>query len=454
MVHQEGGERVFPVQLMTIRRSKNGTIRTIFLTSENSDYCSQTLNLFKENIGNSRSEIEGKLKILELKVQNPKVIKGLALIIFREARMVTPGELDPVMVRNTIFSKVRIPPVSEETRNEILVSMAEELHSDKDEVIRSMYGDLEREQILSSIGNLSEDYLIKKYNQEQVETVLLKSKSIELYIKQVNGRLIRKIRSLGLLYTEVSSEDSHKLEISGPISMEKHSERYGARLALFVRYLFSFSEWKLDSTVVLTSSGKKTEYRYSLDDSVIEYMPPRNRSNSFSGNGAFVSDPEGIEMTKNIIYPDYSIKVNDTTINIFITRPPYFEEDFSIVHNLQKEGHRAEIFCILDPQEKCPKGAHCMKGTFNFRDAEDYLREKNTNEKKSADKRTIVIPVQENHLTGKEISPVVIKHLSDLFPDSQAMVDYLDFMGFLPAETLEKLGYRVKWHGLRIEVLK
>ena len=56
---------MFPVQLMTVRKSRNGTVRSVFLTEENSDYCSAVLELFKSHVGSSREEIEKDIKILE-----------------------------------------------------------------------------------------------------------------------------------------------------------------------------------------------------------------------------------------------------------------------------------------------------------------------------------------------------------------------------------------------------
>ena len=47
----------------------------------------------------------------------------------------------------------------------------------------------------------------------------------------------------------------------------------------------------------------------------------------------------------------------------------------------------------------------------------------------------------------------MLKQLKNLYPDSDAMVDYLDFMGLSPGVALIEAGYRIRWHGLRIPVL-
>ena len=165
---------MFPVQLMTVRKSRNGTVRSVFLTEENSDYCSAVMELFKSHVGSSREEIERDIKILELKIQNPKIIRGLSLIMFRLSKMVPPGNLDAELVRSTIFKYAKVPPVSPEGREDILAKVAEELKSTVNEISKSMYADKENEQILEAVPEISSDELSKKFNIEQIETVTLK----------------------------------------------------------------------------------------------------------------------------------------------------------------------------------------------------------------------------------------------------------------------------------------
>ena len=89
---------------------------------------------FKSHVGSSREEIERDIRILELKIQNPKIIRGLSLIMFRLSRMIPPGNLDAELVRSTIFKYAMVPPVSPEGREDILARVAEELKSTVNEV--------------------------------------------------------------------------------------------------------------------------------------------------------------------------------------------------------------------------------------------------------------------------------------------------------------------------------
>ena len=444
---------MFPVQLMTVRKSRNGTVRSVFLTEENSDYCSAVLDLFRSHVGFSREEIERDIKILELKIQNPKIIRGLSLIMFRLSKMVPPGNLDAELVRSAIFKYAKVPPVSPEGREDILAKVAEELKSTVNEVGKSMYADKENEQILEAVPEISSDELSKKFNIEQIETVILKCLTMTVKMKEGMNRIVRKARSLGLLYTlELGSAES-AITLSGPLMIKEHSERYGYKFALLVRFLMKLQNWEMDAKVNLKSIQGKAEYNYHLDSSVSEYTGNVQEISHGIYNKHFREDPEPVEVIGNQIYADYSLSLGNKEIMIMITRPNYYEEDYSIMESIRKAGHEGALFCIVDSGQKCPKGANCMKSEFNFTDAYEFIHKKYEYEER---KRKSIEPLKEKNevRNTKKLSEDMINHLRNLYPDSSAMVDYLEFMGFSPAEALIEAGYEVKWHGLRIEVKK
>ena len=444
---------MFPVQLMTVRKSRNGTVRSVFLTEENSDYCSAVLDLFRSHVGSSREEIERDIRILELKIQNPKIIRGLSLIMFRLSKMVPPGFLDAELVRSTIFKYAKVPPVSPEGREEILAKVAEELNSTVNEVSKSMYADKENEQILEAVPEISSDELSKKFNMEQIETVILKCLTMTVKMKEGMNRIVRKARSLGLLYTLESGSAELSITLSGPLMIKEHSERYGYKFALLVRFLMKLQNWEMDARVNLKSIQGKAEYNYHLDSSVSEYTGNVPEISHGIYNKHFREDPQPVEVVGNRIYADYSLSLGNKEIMILITRPNYYEEDYNIMESIRKAGHDGALFCIVDSGQKCPKGANCMKSEFNFTDAYEFLLKKYEYEER---KRKSVEPLKEKNevRTTKKLGEDMINHLKNLYPDSLAMVDYLEFMGFSPAEALIEAGYEVKWHGLRIEVKK
>ena len=435
---------------MTVRKSKNGVVRSVFLTSENSNYATSVIDLFRNSLGKRRKEIENEIKLLELKSQNPKIVRGLALLMFRLSRLDPPSFLDPMKVRKAIFSSARTPPVAPEERDDLIARIAAEMDVSPSEISKAMYADKEDEQILVSVPDITPDDLSARYNLEQVETVMLKTSSIVITTTMNHARFERRIRSLGLLYRISDENGIYRIEVSGPLSIIEHSDRYGSRIAMLMRYLFHYSDWQVQATVKLKNGDEKSDYSYFLDDAAVELLTSRESTHE-SGKDRILSEtPAPVKVAGKVIFPDYSVAINDTTVSIFITRPNYFEEDQAIVTGIAREGHPAELFCILEKGEKCPPGAHCFRDELDMHAVVDYLRARLT--KREVQAKRAERPQEKPARVNQDIPEKILQHLHSLYPDSQAMVDYLEFMGFDPSDALQQAGFTIKWKGLRIIV--
>ena len=188
---------------MSVRRNRKGTLRSVFLTEENSDYCSSVADLFSKSVGRSRGEIEEELKTMELKVQNPKILRGLALIMFRASEFRRPSPLDSEIVRKEIFSLARNPIVNPEDRKEVLEKIASHMNSSPVEVDDAIYGDKESNLILVSPFDAPPDILAKKFNGEQIETVIMKSLWVEVSTTKHINDFIRSIRNTYIRLTGI-----------------------------------------------------------------------------------------------------------------------------------------------------------------------------------------------------------------------------------------------------------
>ena len=447
---------MFPIQLMAVRRSKKGILRSVFLTEENSDYCSSITDVFSKSTGKSRGEIEEELKTMELKVQNPKIMRGLALIMFRASEFRKPSPLDSEKVRSTIFSMARNPIVNPGERKSVLEKIASVMNSSVREVDDAIYGDKESNLILASPFNASPEVLARKFNGEQIETVIMKSIWVEVSTKSHSNDFTRSIRSKGLLYEERMDGSKHTIRVNGPVSIFEKSERYGVKLALFVRYVLSHDDWELNASISLKSNtGKKVkdEFLYHLDESI---------SDLISGDEvtaeklpSFVNrSPRSLEVDGKIITPDYSVTAGEDEVPIFLSPLRYYNDEFLKVGGIADSGIRAEVFCLLDGKERCPKGAVCFRGEVDWWTIREHLARKYSGEEPGQQSKT------EERATPheREASPVkltdqMISHLNSLYPDDRAMVEYLDFIGIPPEEGLRAAGFRVAWKGLRIVVV-
>jgi predicted nuclease of restriction endonuclease-like RecB superfamily len=440
---------------MSVRRSKKGILRSVFLTEENSDYCSSVIDLFSKSMGRSRGEIEEELKTMELKVQNPKILRGLALIMFRASEFRKPSPLDSEIVRKTIFSMARNPIVNPGERKAVLEKIASLMNSSVREVDDAIYGDKESNLILASPFNASPDLLARKFNGEQIETVIMKSLWVEVSTTKHSNDFTRSIRSKGLLYEERTDGSSHIIRVNGPVSIFEKSERYGVKLALFVRYVLSHDDWELNASISLKSNtGKKVkdEFLYHLDESI---------SDLISGDEvtaeklpSFVNrSPKSLEVDGKIITPDYSVRVGEEEVPIFVTPLRYYSDELLKTRKITESGTRTELLCLLEGKEKCPKGAMCFKDEVDWWRVREYIAQKYSVERAKPSTQ-----MEGQALSGEgEVAPIkltdqMISHLNSLYPDDRAMVEYLDFMGIPPEEGLRAAGFEIAWKGLRLVV--
>ncbi len=440
---------------MSVRRSKKGILRSVFLTEQSSDYCFSITDLFSKSVGKSRWEIEEELKTMELKVQNPKILRGLALIMFRASEFRKPSSLDSEIVRKAIFSIARNPIVNPEERKVVLERIASSMNSYPLEVDNAIYGDKESNLILDSPYNAPPDALSRKFNMEQIETVVMKSLWVEVSTKTHGNDFIRSIRSKNLLYEERVQNSTHTIRVNGPVSIFEKSERYGIKLALFVRYVLSHNDWEINATVSLKNkAGKKEkdEFLYHLDESVSDLIGrddvPVEELPSFVNRS-----PMSIEIEDNIVTPDYSINAGGDDVLIFVSPLRYYSDEVLRARKIVDYGRKVEVFCLLEGKEKCPKGAICFREEVDWWRVREYVTQRYSKEKPKPQTETKgqVTPHGGEAATVK-ITDLMISHLNSLYPDDQAMVEYLDFMGVPPEEGLRAAGFKVAWKGLRIVV--
>ncbi len=443
---------MFPVQLMTVRRSnKDGTVKNTFLFRGSLPVVSRIVETFHRSIGRTRSEILNSLKEFELRSQNPKVIRGLVYLLFRLSTLERASALDPEKVRMEIFRTARSPSVNVGERLGVLKKVAEKMGTTVEEIENAIYADLEDNLILRKVPAITPPQLLYLYNSEQIETVIMKSQWIQITLSENYGRLVRKIRSLGLLYSHTENGNLHTLKVSGPVSVLEHSERYGIRLALLVKYLLHLAMWELDAIVSLRDGREKRDYRYHIDDSVREFtgISPLQMEKLPS----FVHDgPDPLERSGVTIFPDYELVLDGRKTYVIVTRPRYLQEDILTLKMAGVEQDECVTVCLLEGKEKCPPGTICFRDRVDWYALRDRLLSYESKGRKviTSAHKTRREKLEQVNNNNKEIDEKSLSHLRKLFPDTDAMIDFLEFKGFPVIPSLQRAGFKVSWKGLRL----
>ncbi|MGC8609603.1 MAG: DUF790 family protein, partial [Thermoplasmata archaeon] len=393
---------------------------------ENTDYVNSVISLFESSIGLPRMEIEKKIRELEYTGNNPKIIRAIALVVSRNSKFEASGTLPPEEVRDFIFRYG--PTITYEDRNEVLAKAAENFKVSVQDVENSIYSDLEDNMILKEINMKDPVAITKEFNAQELETLLVKSTKINVSIEGDWYRLISAIKRNGLVF-EAFETPVKSVIIDGPDSMFRNMERYGSDIAKLSRTIINYSGWKMEADIRI----KEKKYRMILDDSVSYYLPESRES-----DGPKVPDP--VYVDHRMFFPSTIIDIGGEKIYVDIVRygdPEKIRERDAIIN---KNGIKwLSVFL----------GDFKLKGDLVFRNMINWDTVKAVAMKKFRSDK----PKQTYELSSEDIE-VIRRDVDKLFPDSSAILSYLEGNMLRPERILKELGYRIKWNGLDPVIVK
>lgn len=400
-------------------------------------------------IGRKRKEIEDKIKELELQVQYNKVLKGLAEVMFRSCIFTKPGTLEPERIRSKVFLSAPNGVFDISQKNAILSKVAEEEGCSEDEILDSLYSDLEDEEILSEIPEISEDELCRRFNLEQVETLLIRAVSLSVSGMRSYGLIVSKIRSLDLMYRINSTGNEIKnIWIEGPASVIEESKKYSIKFAGIIRYLLSFDEWEINSEVELSRERKKERFKFRLDSSSRFYFPDiaREKDAAIQFPGIRSADP--VFIGSEVFIPDYVLERDNQKTIICLSRPNQKAYNDKWKKKLEEIGLKAVFVYIIKKGERKLQNEICFFEKLDWDYLLNFVLADPESRKRSERMRSEIVPPKIPNLDELR------EKIDSLYPDSDEMIEAIVNMHLDVEDTLTSLGYKVYWSGLQMVVRK
>ncbi|MGE9810935.1 DUF790 family protein [Ferroplasma acidiphilum] len=437
-----GGEKVFPSDLMIVRKLKTGLVFPVFLSDENSDYIDSVKTVFNENTGNNRETILKALKELELNSSSTKTIRALSLLFFRNSIFEPPVDVDAPALREDVFKIARIPPVNQDEKRNILKPVEEKYGLSMDEIINGLYADKESELVLHQAYSASNIEIARAYNLEQVETIMMRCSTLYITTSSDWSYTITSIKRLGLLFTaQIDGSKLKSIKITGPLEMFESPERYGSRFAMLIHKISQLENWAIEADIKIKDKFEKTVkvYKLKLSDTVSYYLPESNKTDSI--NYDFVEKAQPLIVNGTVYFPDYVMKIGDKTVYINITGKTYARQDNEIKENLKGKVNWENIFILRQKDKK-------MKGEIAFYEDIDFPALKSILSEKYSAKKKLNGELDDNSVDS------IKKELEKLYPQTEKMFDYVESQGLIPERVLPALGYKLKWRGLDIIVTK
>ncbi len=413
---------MFPTELLIAKKYNNGLIRPLFLSPENTDYVSSVLDLYEQSTGLSKMEIEKKVRDLEYNGNNPKIIRAIALVVERNSLFEINGTLPSGEVRDFLFGYG--PAITYEDRNEALQKAAENFGTSVQDIENSMYSDMEENMILKEISMKDPLSITREFNAQELETLLVKSTKITVSIEGDWYRLVSAVKRLGLVF-EAYESPVKSISIDGPDSIFKNMDRYGSDISRLSRTIINFAGWKMEADIKL----KEKNYKMMLDDSISYYLPEAKED----GESKF---PDPVYVNHRMFFPSKIIQINGEKVYVDVVRygdPGKIAERDAMIN----AGGIKWMSVYL--------GDFKLKDELVFKNMINWDMVKNAAMKRFGSSTGKARPTYE--LSSADMD-VIRKDVDGLYPDSSAIINYLEENMLRPERILKEIGYRIKWNGL------
>jgi len=355
------------------------------------------IETYEQHVGKTYGDLLSELEGYE--EMNYRFIRGLSQLLGRRAVIETDAAVDPSLARETVFEACSGMALSSAEKEEAFKKAAQILSVPVQELEKSLWADLEENQVLKSFLPLSPAELLKQYNLSLTQTLLFRAVDLDIWIKGDFQKILWKIVRSGLMYSlEDSGEPEDKiktketggrkrrnpqgkeksnfqgedvqekgeaeeksyqglrtsekassvhLHLDGPGSLFRMSERYGNSFAKVFPILLRSKGWKLKAKILHKTYQGKRILEFTLDASEEAFSPSQDAINCPDGYPEISSEYQLKEAETR-----YEIKNNENSMRISISnsknKNPEITDinldlDVSSEENLQEETYDSSI---------------------------------------------------------------------------------------------------------------
>jgi len=216
------------------------------------------IRIFKNNIGKRRFELENSLEKYESDKIDYKIYRGFAKIIEGLCVFESATTLDCEQVRTLVFDLAQLEgPVVKNpdllhkaTRSHIIKKAAEKLKIEDEEIEKALFGDFKSNYVLKNIkGLITSSIIIKRYNLALAQAILYQALDMKVKAYSDFKTVFKYIGLSGLLHTIKPAGKGYFIEINGPLSIFRRTQKYGIRFSRFLAGLVMAQNWEMSSRI-------------------------------------------------------------------------------------------------------------------------------------------------------------------------------------------------------------
>lgn len=260
---------------LIVARSRRGRLEPRWIDPEDDGLLARAeliLSLFRTGVGQTRAELREQFdEGVGHSSTEIKLDRGLYKLCVDRSDFGVEAGLDPVELRDEVFSRAvawRAEHGGGVDRGAIMGELAARHGVTVAELDEWLYADLRDNERLNSFRDLTASALLHRYNMALAQSVLLKAKSIEVFVRLPTARHVRRLfgalKFHRLLHTVKGTlEEGYELRIDGPTSLFSLSQQYGMRMANFLPVLALSPHWELKAG--LEWGPKRTRRRFEVN---------------------------------------------------------------------------------------------------------------------------------------------------------------------------------------------
>lgn len=208
------------------------------------------------------------------------LIRGLAKLLRDGTEVAVDAAAEPAAIRAAVFRAAGaswpLRPGGGQgfgDRDAALAAAAEALGIDVEAVEDGLFGDLAAEQRVKDVALPEPEALLERYNLGLAQAILLRARAVVVELPGVSAARLRSvfryIKFRRLMHRAAKTADGYRIELDGPLSLFRQTQRYGLQLAMVLPGLALAERWSLAAEVVWGKERRALRFELDQDAPIV-----------------------------------------------------------------------------------------------------------------------------------------------------------------------------------------
>jgi uncharacterized protein len=369
---------------LVLTRSRGAYILPRYIDATDPAYirlAEELLGLFAEYQGQRRVELKRALDAYAGDSTDYRVQRGLAKLIFDDrCEFSIESPLPPDELRAELFGLARenhpvvrspslIYPV---TREHLIEQIALKYAVPQDAIKHGIYADLPDNHLLSTFEPWQASDLLNRYNVALAQAMFYRCHEMRISVHRNlpvrYKQLFKFIKFYRLIHTIQGDIDAgYEISLDGPVSMFRHSQKYGLQMAVFLPALLMCTRWSMRA-LIRRPDGRQQEFTLddkaplvshyrdqALYDSLLEETFAQ-RFEKAKTEWKLERETELVDLKETVMIPDFAFRHPDGRTALFeivgFWRPEYLKRKLEKLRRAQRRDLIVAVSSKLNVSEE------------------------------------------------------------------------------------------------------